>query len=335
MKVAIYARSLDPSPVSARTMLDTVKGHGLDGCLFPTPFDVSPTLDLGEIHEARAYAESLGLYLDASSGQINPYHFANRKDVLAAGDGDFRSGLERMIVAAREMGCTSIFFTIGALTDRFSKSVPWADQLAATTAFLKSLRPSLLDQGFKLDLKTHEEITTDECVQLVETVGPDVMGIGLDSVNVVVRLEDPLAAARRVAPYASRVFLSDCDLFFNETGLVRKLRPLGDGIIDWPGTLAILEAAGAKPKATVELHRGQFGMPIFDSAWMKSEPTTPVAELAEIIRLTVISERKLDDPARPPREAYQTDVLERLPATLAYLPTLRGSGSKQPAGASA
>jgi 3-oxoisoapionate decarboxylase len=334
MKVAIYARSLDPSPVSARTVLDTVKGHGLDGCLFPTPFDLSPTLDLGEIRETRAYAESLGLYLDASSGQINPYHFAKRNDVLAAGDGDFRSGLERVIVAAREMGCTSIFFTIGALTDRFSKSVPWSDQLAATTAFLKNLRPYLLDQGFKLDLKTHEEITSDECVQLVETVGPDVMGIGLDSVNVVVRLEDPLAAARRVAPYASRIFLSDCDLFFTDEGVVRKLRPLGDGIIDWPGTLSILDAAGAKAKATIELHRGQFGMPIFDAAWIESEPSARVEELAEIIRLTVVSERKLDDPARPPRDAYQADVLDRLPATLAYLPTLFGSPNKVPAGVS-
>lgn len=316
-------------------MLDTVKSHGLDGCLFASPFDVSATLDLGEIRAARAYADSLGLYLDAAVGQVNPYQFANRKDVLAAGDGDFRAGLERLIVAAREMGSDSVFFTIGALVDRFNRSVPWADQLAATEAFLKGLRPFLLNQGMRLDLKTHEEITTDECVQLVEAVGADVMGIGLDQVNVLVRLEDPLAAARRVAPYCTRAFLSDADLFFTSTGIERKLRPLGDGIVDWPGTLAILQAAGATPKLTVELHRGQFGMPIFDQAWVTAEPSIRVEELAEVVRLTVVSEAKLADPARPPREAYQTDPLDRLPATLAYLPTLLGSDQRQPVGSPA
>ena len=335
MKVAIYSRSLDANPVRASAMLDTVKSHGLDGCLFASPFDVSATLDSGEIREVRAYADSLGLYLDAAVGQINPYHFAARKDVLAAGNGDFRAGLERLIVAAREMGSNSVFFTVGALVDRLGRSVPWVDQVAATTAFLMSLRRFLLDQGMRLDLKTHEEITTDECVQLVETVGTDVMGIGLDQVNVLVRLEDPLAAARRVALYCTRAFLSDADLFFTSTGIERKLRPLGDGIVDWPGTLAILQTAGATPKLTVELHRGQFGMPIFDAAWMAAEPSTRVEELAEIIRLAVISERKLDDPARPPREAYQAEVLDRLPATLAYLPTLLGAAVKHPAAVSA
>ena len=316
-------------------MLDSVKSHGLNGCLFASPFDVSAALDPGEIREARAHADSLGLYLDAAVGQINPYHFANRKDLLAAGDGDFRSGLERLIVAAREMGSDSVFFTIGALVDRFSRSVPWADQVAATTTFLKSLRPFLLDQGMRLDLKTHEEITTDECVRMVETVGTDVMGIGLDQVNVLVRLEHPLAAARRVAPYCTRAFLSDADLFFTPTGIERKLRPLGDGIVDWPGTLAILQAAGATPKLTVELHRGQFGMPIFDQTFMASEPSIRIEELAEVVRLTVLSEAKLADAGRPPREAYQVNVLERLPATLAYLPTLLGVGQRPSVGVSA
>jgi sugar phosphate isomerase/epimerase len=330
VKVGVYARSLDQSPASPFSLLDTVKRHGLDGCLFPTPLDVSPTLDSGEIREVGAYADSLGLYLDAALGQVNPYHFAVRKDVLAAGDGDFRAGLERLIVVASQMGCSSPFFTIGALSDRFSRSVPWADQLAATRAFLLSLRPFLLDHGCSLDLKTHEEITSAEVVQMVEAVGSDVLGIGLDPVNVLVRLEDPLAAARRTAPHVKRVFLSDADLFWTDTGIERKLRPLGDGILNWPGMLAILTAAGATPSFTVELHRGQFSMPIFDQSWMASQPTVSPAELAEVIRRTSISERRLARPGRPPREAYQVDVLERLPATLAYLPTLRAVYGEAP-----
>ena len=330
MKVGIYARSLDQSPASPFSVLDTVKRHGLDGCLFPTPLDISPNLDSGEIREVRSYAESLGLYLDAALGQVNPYHFAARKDVLAAGDGDFRAGLERLIVASGQMGCSSPFFTIGALADRFSRSVPWADQLVATRAFLTGLRPFLLDHGYRLDLKTHEEISSSEVVEMVEVVGPDVLGIGLDQVNVLVRLEDPLAAARRTALYVKRVFLSDVDLFWVANGIERKLRALGDGIVDWPGTLAILRAAGATPSFTIELHRGQFSMPIFDPAWMAAAPEVSPLELAEVVRLTTISEHRLAEPGRPPRDALQVDVLERLPATLAYLPTLRAAYEEAP-----
>lgn len=330
MKIGIYARSLVQAPTSPFSVLDTVKGHGLDGCLFPTPLDLSATLDSGEIREVRAYAESMGLYLDSALGQINPYHFASRKDVLGAGGGDFRTGLERMIAAAAEMGCRTPFFTVGALTDRFSKSVPWADQVAATRRFLVSLRPFLLEHGYGLDLKTHEEITSAECVEMVEAVGADVLGIGLDPVNVIVRLEAPLEATRRVARYTHRVFLSDADLFWQDDGVVRKLRAVGDGILDWPGMLAILKDAGATPSFTIELHRGQFGMPIFDPAWIAAAPEIAPLELAEIVRLTTVAEGKLATPGRLTKEAQQVDVLERLPATLATLPMLRAAWTGAP-----
>jgi len=95
--------------------------------------------------------------------------------------------------------------------------------------------------------------------------------------------------------------------------------------VNWPGILKILTDAGASPSCTIELHRGQFSMPIFDPAWIAAEPSVSPTELAEVIRLTTISQRRLAEPGRPPREAYQVDVLERLPATLAYLPTVRAA----------
>jgi sugar phosphate isomerase/epimerase len=62
------------------------------------------------------------------------------------------------------------------------------------------LAPVLREQGCRIDLETHEEITTHEVVALISAVGPDVLGVTFDPANVVVRGEDPLAAAQRVAP---------------------------------------------------------------------------------------------------------------------------------------
>ena len=46
--------------------------------------------------------------------------------------------------------------------------------------------------------------------------------------------------------------------------------------------------------------------------------------------ITFISEAQLQEPGRLAKEAQQVDVLERLPATLAYLPTLRAAWDGAP-----
>jgi sugar phosphate isomerase/epimerase len=40
-------------------------------------------------------------------------------------------------------------------------------------------------------------------VRLVEHIGPEVLGITFDTGNVLARCEDPVAAARRVAPMST------------------------------------------------------------------------------------------------------------------------------------
>ena len=57
-----------------RGALDFVHQHGLDGIFFKSIFDLSPTLDHGELREAKAYADSLGLYVEAGIRRINPYN---------------------------------------------------------------------------------------------------------------------------------------------------------------------------------------------------------------------------------------------------------------------
>lgn len=61
---------------------------------------------------------------------------------------------------------------------------------------------------------------------------PEVLGISFDPVNVLVRLEDPVAAARRVAPYVHHVHVDDAVVIFVDDGLERKLYPPGEGFVD-------------------------------------------------------------------------------------------------------
>lgn len=73
--------------------------------------------------------------------------------------------------------------------------------------------------GSRLLLKTHEEITSFEIVRIIEKVGADVIGVLLDPVNFVARLEEPIVYNARVAPYVRQVHLEDFVVRYNDKGL--------------------------------------------------------------------------------------------------------------------
>ena len=180
MKLDLYSRSLDGHSDGGPTaVLDRVASLGMDGCLFVSPFELSSRLDPIELRAVRAHADALGVYLAVGLGQIHPLHFDRRPDLLASGNGDMRTALQRVLRLLTAIGCTDVMFSIGTLEDRFDTTTPWNQQLQSTCEFLISLKPILHDLGCRLTLKTHEEITTFEILRLIETVGPEVLGVCL------------------------------------------------------------------------------------------------------------------------------------------------------------
>ena len=313
MKLGINSRSLPNGMEQAPTaVLEQVAALGLDGCQFPSPFALSPDLDPAQLREARTCAEAHGLYVEVTLGQINAYRFDSRPEVLALGDGDMRVGLQRLIEAARAVDCTQIMFSVGSIADRFSPSVAWAEQLRATTAFLRPLAPLLRDLGCQLCLKTHEEITSFEVVRVVDALGQDVLGVCFDPVNVLVRIEDPLSAARRLEPYIHQLHVDDALLVMTPEGLERWLVPCGSGIVDWPTLLPLVVPRLPDARVNIELHRAFFDMAIFDATWLAAQPDLNMTELVSVLRL--VSEST----TRPLVKDFQTDPGSRLQPTLAY-----------------
>ncbi|GMA24119.1 hypothetical protein GCM10025864_18780 [Luteimicrobium album] len=176
--------------------LDAVAAAGLDGVLFRTIDEISPTLDPGALREVAEHAQALGLYVEMGVGKVNPYMTAELPRVRDIGEGSYLAGMQRMLEACAAHGWTQTWTALGGfkgqydglyITDRFRAEAPWADQLAATTSFLTLLAPTLRDLGVSLNIETHEEVTTFELARLVEEVGPDAIGICLDPGNLPVR----------------------------------------------------------------------------------------------------------------------------------------------------
>jgi sugar phosphate isomerase/epimerase len=308
---AIPNRSSDPFAT-----LDFVREHALEGYFFGSLLALSPSLDPGRLCDVRGRADELGLYLEIGIGNANPSRFHRFPAVVALGDGDYRRGLERQIRFARHCGFRELRIDLGGEAARFDPRVPWSAQLDAIRAFLLDLAPLCRDLGCRLDLETHADITTFELVRLIEDVGADVLGVCLDTANVLCRAEEPIAAARRVAPYVHQTHAKDAILYFVDDGLMRQSRPCGQGCIDWRQLLAILAEHTPDLTLSIEDHKGLFGLRIYNPTWQALHPDLTASELAELVRLARGFEERVARGEIPPADYEAIPWVDNAPSRL-------------------
>ena len=121
---------------------------------------------------------------------------------------------------------------------------------------------------------------------MIGALGPDVLGVTLDLANVVLRGEDPLAAAQRVAPYVHLTHMRDVILYFVPEGLERQIRPCGEGVINWRVVLSLLAEHNSELHLTVEnvAGRDRSCIHIYDPRWQASQPDLSVEEVQTLVR---------------------------------------------------
>jgi sugar phosphate isomerase/epimerase len=230
-------------------LLDYVKENGFDGAYFRLMLDLSPKLDPVELKEIRAHADSLGLFLGAGVGWMNPYNTAERPEIRRFGDGDYRLAIEKMLKAARlidntELWAVSAHSVHGTPSyvayDRFRTDVSWGDELHAMTKFINSLAPMLRDLQLRVNLEAHGDETSFEAIRLIEEIGSDVVGVTLDPGNLPLQGDVPLDATRRMAPYIHIVQPKDGIVYRTTEGFRQQIRTVGEGILDWDAAITEL-----------------------------------------------------------------------------------------------
>lgn len=225
MDIGLDSFSLHPLKLDAFGELEWTRAHGFAGIQFGEVGLLSGG-DRGRLREIRAHADLLGLRTQVSVGGCNPF-FAGMSEpdlVLAVGE---------HIALAAQFGWQELHGVLGGPRERYEVPTSWTEQLEASARTLMALRPVLRTHGSRINLETHGDVTTFELVRLVEAVGAEVLGICLDTANVVLHGEHPLAAARRAAPYTHITHCKDAIVFFVKRGLRRQTLPPGAGMIDW------------------------------------------------------------------------------------------------------
>ena len=318
MRIGLDTFSLRDLKLNPFQQLDATRERGFAGVQFGGLRSLSRTLDPGELRAVRAQADGLGLYSHVSlSLTCNP-HLAKRDPA------DHTALIRDEIERAAACGWRELHASLGGGDERYTHPVPWPRHLADAAAFLRTLAPVLRHHGSRINLETHGDSTTFELIRLIEEVGPDCVGICLDTANLLCHAEEPLAAVTRAAPYTHLTHIKDGWCFFTDRGYVRQTVPPGQGLLDWDRILPVLAAASPDLPLSVEDHKWLFQFPCFEPDWLARHPDLTREELAAFLQLVWRGQKRLaagdlPDPEASERIPHAQERDARLAAARAVL----------------
>ena len=136
-------------------------------------------------------------------------------------------------------------------TNHFTKDPPIKRQIECMKANFSSLARAAEDRGLTITLENHADYRCSETVQVLSAVDSPFLRANLDTGNPVNVIEDPVVAARCIAPYVAMVHLKDYRLH-NYNMIDGTLRvehaPIGRGDIDLPEIVRILSNTASEPE---------------------------------------------------------------------------------------
>jgi sugar phosphate isomerase/epimerase len=160
--------------------------------------------------------------------------------------------MNALIPKARRTGATVMRIVASSLLFR---NEPHGPQIEAVAAMLKESVKIAQDQGVVLAIENHIDFTSAEIVEILDRVGSKALRVNFDTGNTLRMMEDPVAAARRLAPYTVATHTKDLDACRHvrpEEWYFFSSVPVGTGLIDIPGVARALQAGGYDGMLAVE-----------------------------------------------------------------------------------
>ena len=159
-----------------------------------------------------------------------------------------------------------------------------------------------------LALENHKDWRIDEMLALLKRISSEFVGVCVDTGNNIALLDDPLALAQALAPYAKSVHLKDMAVEEYDEGFLLSEVPLGEGYLDIPRIVNILRAARADQRFSLEMiTRDPLKIPCLTEEYWSTFPQLPGADLAR----TLAAVRK-NKPAKPLPRVSHLSITERL-----------------------
>ncbi len=158
-----------------------VDGVSLESCFFPT-FERQWFVDL------KAKLDDYGF--------DRVYAWGHPDGLEAGKNRDAYDDMISQIPNAKLIGADVMRIVASSLMFRFE---PHGPQLDILVDWLKDAVKVAEEHGVKLAVENHIDYNSDECVELLDRVGSEYLGLNLDTGNFLRLLDDPLEGAKKLA----------------------------------------------------------------------------------------------------------------------------------------
>jgi sugar phosphate isomerase/epimerase len=216
------------NPLSAFDLVDKALGLGV------SVLQIADNLPLDAVDEAdllrlERVASSCGIQLEIGTRGIHPDHLMNYLKLAQR----FKSPILRVVVD----------------TPDHHPSVP------EVVALLGPCMREIEKAGITLAIENHDRFSVKDLVSILEMLDSSHVGICLDTVNSFGALEGPGAVLGALAPWTVNLHIKDFMVRRADhmMGFVIEGTPAGRGRLDVPWMLEILNSAGRKFNAILEL----------------------------------------------------------------------------------
>ncbi len=312
LKVGIDNYSLNALNLPPLECLQYAQEFNLEGVSFSGLIPEDRNLICSDyLHDLSEYAEHNDLYIEWGSAQHIPRDMSNwaTKDVFKAN--------EEVAIEAETLGVRIVRSCSGGLMRWHDSSPPTETLLRETAKALLAQRSMLREHNVILAIETHFEFTTFELRRLLEMCEAepgDWLGICLDTMNLLIMLEDPTMATERILPWVISTHIKDGGIILDPKGMRTFTTPIGSGVVDFPQIFRLLEKLDQEINLNIEDHGGDFLLPVFDPLFLSKFPDLSVQEFARLLELAQMSDTMVANRviAILPREKWAEHCSDRL-----------------------
>ena len=156
------------------------------------------------------------------------------------------------IAYARAVGAGTMRIVGGS---RRTRPDSWTRHFRQLRAALRRVVPAAEDAGVTLAIENHMDLTGDEMVEVIESIGSPNLGVTLDTGNNLRLFEDPVEVFRKLAPYTRATHIKDIAAWRGDPKEFSfwPSVPLGDGIVDLRAAVRFLKKAKYRGLLCVEV----------------------------------------------------------------------------------
>lgn len=194
----------------------------------------------GDLQKLRARAEELGMYLEGM--------------VSIPRNGDM-AALEKSLADAKAAGVTIVRAAMlsGRRYESFPTLADWKKWVDQTHDALRLAMPVIEKHKVVVALENHKDWTLEDFLRLLRTYQSEYLQVCLDFGNNIALLDDPMAVVQGLAPYAKSTHIKDMGVRPYEDGFLLSEVALGQGMLDLPKIVSIIQKANPKTKFSLEM----------------------------------------------------------------------------------